>query len=155
MTSDQRFTGFIVPADERIQTGKYTETLPHLLQRANIKFYGIVRTEYLNPYDNSVMFVDEDGYHRGLPPNRRAQFLSGYTLDYPIVGDALFLGEKMGMDGAYIVSLTDRALEQYFQNTEVHEGYAKWLWSEPVIEFSERHGLYLHGKSPIRDTPQA
>lgn len=140
---------FHVPADERIVTGVYTEQFDHLKQRAGgIEFPKIVKTQYL--HDNGcVMVVDEDGHKKGLAVNRRAQFLSGYPLDHAIRGDALFFSlQEDPMNGAYLTDVSDRTLERYLQNKEVHQGFSPWLFSEPVARFSAQHGLFFYRRQP-------
>lgn len=140
--------GFIVSADERIQPSIDTDTLPHLLRRAGIDFFEIVRTNILHTHDESVMFVDDDGHQRGLRPNRRAQFLSGYPLEHPIVGDVLFLREVMSYEGADTATLTDLALTRYFTSSATAEDYGQWLDTPLVREYSERLG-FITSKMPL------
>lgn len=147
---NKNLRGFIVPADERVKTGTYSETLQNLLKRTGIDFFEIVRTKTLHAYDQSVMFVDDDGHQKGLKVNRRAQFFSGYPLDHAIVGDVLFLREVEDPEGMDTEGLTERALTNYFQNSDVRGGFGAWLWSDPVKAFSDHHGLYDY-KGPTRD----
>jgi hypothetical protein len=138
---------FHLPADERVMTGVYEETLPNLLRRAGIEFMERVNTELLALH-RCVMVIDDCGYDRRLPVNRRAQFLSAYPLEHAIVGDALFFGEAMDAEsmGIDFINIPQASLDGYLKNSAVHEGYAQWLFSPPVRAFSDHHDLYYYGK---------
>lgn len=143
---------FHLPADERVMTGVYEESIPNLLRRAGIEFMARVNTELLAQH-RCVMVVDEDGHDRRLPVNRRAQFLSGYPLEHAIVGDALFFGEAMDAEsmGIDFIDIPQVALDSYLKNSAVHEGYAEWLFTPAVKRFSDQHSLYYYGqkKKPL------
>jgi hypothetical protein len=145
--TDRVLKGFLLPSDETVKTGVYEEALKDLLKRADIGMPEIVRTRHLAD-TNCVMLVDDDGHSRGLPVNRRAQFLSGYPLAHPIVGDVLFFGEAWNDEdpGMDLVSIPADSLSKYLQNDEVRAGFSAWIWSQPVMDFSERYGLYMYGK---------
>lgn len=131
---------FHMPTDERASAGIYEETLTDLKKRAGLKYIEIVQMQTMANH-GFVMVVDEDGLDRRLPLNRRAQFLSTYTLDHPIVGDALFFGLiRDPMEGDSLSSIPQKALTDYLQNDAVKQGYNEWLYSPPVMEYSRRFG---------------
>lgn len=131
---------FHVPADERAKTGIYKETMTSLKKRANIKYIEIVQMQTMHDH-GFVMVLDEDGLDRRLPLNRRAQFLSTYTLDHPIVGDALFFSlVREPMEGDFLSDISQKSLDDYLQNDEVKQGYDEWLASPPVMGYSKQFG---------------
>ena len=60
-----------------------------------------------------VMLVDEDGHYNRKPINSRASRFYGNLRD-EVVGDAVFLGQYSGSEGADLISLPDYFTLEYF-----------------------------------------
>lgn len=112
------FKGLIVPANPKEAIREMEAPLADLCRNAGFRWASIVRTK-LGSENNFVMVVNEDGHDMRDPYNPRAQYLSGYPLQSPIVGGAIFLTEVMYPDGADFISLSEPG-QRYIQDG------AKW-----------------------------
>lgn len=82
------------------------DSLRELCKAHGIEWFDIVRTQFM--HDNlggSCMLVDDDGHQKHLPQNLRANIISGYP--DAIVGNALFLGYRMGSEGGDVITIRD------------------------------------------------
>lgn len=112
------FKALIVPADSKEAIREIEAPLTELCENAGFRWPCIVRTKP-GAENNFVMVVNEDGHDLKDPYNPRAQYLSDYPLQSPIVGGAIFLTEVMYPDGADFISLSESG-QRYIQDG------AKW-----------------------------
>lgn len=100
-----QLTGIIVPSDTNRKIRVHHGTIQELCKQAGWNYFEIVRT--FNGRDHDfVMLVNDDARSEGNPYNPRAQYLSGYPIQSPILGDALFLSEAWIGDGYDCINIS-------------------------------------------------
>lgn len=145
---DHRLKGVIVPADRSEQIEVMKGSLRDLFEKVGWKYFSIVRTPYGKDND-FVMLVDEDGHQNDRLYNPRAQYLSGYPMSAPMLGDALFLSERAWWPVTWsaTVSLSEKG-QAYIQDPfKWGEGFKLWLaMNREAVE-------YYRGRWPGTDRP--
>lgn len=117
----------LVPSDEKVQIGKLEEdTIQNWLTRANFDWMGFVHGQLKELGVEFTMIIDDEGHDNRLPWNPRAQFLSGYPLDAPILGDALFVSRDWRDDGYDVVDLIEPAAK-WIKNGMRASEFRYWL----------------------------
>lgn len=158
MTSylDKVYKAMIVMPDPAIAPERVQDSLKNLLKKAGFEWLEIVRT--LPARENHfVMVVDDEGKSAQKPYNPRAQYLSGYPIQGPILGGAIFLSERMGEDGgADFFDLTETG-HNYIEDPDKwgeDGGFKQWLAmnDESVRYYQMRFPLPLL-ESPAKDVP--
>lgn len=135
----RELAGIIVPCDARI-------AMPHevtirsvhkTMMDAKIDFPERVSAINCKTYGFS-MVVDDEGRDKRMGWNPRAQFLSGYPIMAPIVGNAIFWSEDFTDDGMDFVSLTKGAATWLLDPQRQHE-YHAWRETDEVKDFAAEY----------------
>jgi hypothetical protein len=122
----RELTGIRVSCDERLEVGEPIHQSLHLhLIQANIEWPERVHGANSRSHD-FVMMVEDDGHQKRFAWNSRAHFLSGYPIDAPIVGDALFFSEDWGPEGMDFQNIKQSAIDWIGDPARADE-YARWL----------------------------
>lgn len=137
---DRILKGVFIPANQEVKGSVDELPLKRWMEKANIHFPSRVHGANSRGRD-FMMVVDDAGHDRELAWNPRAQFLSGYPMNHPIVGDAIFFSEAFIDDGMEFIHinklaelwLTDMARLSEFANwrREYQEGFAYYLGMYP------------------------
>lgn len=145
---DRRLKGVIVPSDREQPIEVMEGPLKELLEKVGWKYFSIVRTPYGRDND-FIMLVDEDGQQNDLMYNPRAQYLSGYPLQHPILGNTLFLSERMTDEGGDLFDISSKG-QHYTQDPikwSSDEGFKLWLaMNKETVE-------YYRGRWPGTENP--
>lgn len=134
----------IIPADPKLDFIEREVPFRKLLTLAGWKFFEIVRTQYGRDH-NFVMLVNDDAREAKSPYNPRAQYLSGYPLEAPILGTVLMLTETQGYNGYDMANISDEA-RRYIQDGAKWEkgaGFDQWCQAfyEPIHFYTKSYPL--------------
>jgi len=139
----RQLRGLMVPSDERVALPKVTtQSLQQWLTQADMDYLEIVSGTIHAREHGFCMLVDDDGHSRRLPWNPRAQFLSGYSLASPILGNALFFSFGWVNQGHDPIDLKPEAAE-WLTSPDRLADYQDWLGHNraDASRYSMIHGL--------------
>lgn len=141
--------GLMIPCDERVAlpTEVVIKRVHDWLLDSDIEFMEVVNGANTRPND-FVMIVDDEGRDRQLPWNPRAQFLSGYPIQAPIVGNALFFSMDWVDDGLDIVNLTDKAKTWLLDPARAME-YMAWTEAAEIRDYASEYLMRYPQRPPV------
>lgn len=145
----REITGILVPCDisMAMPTKAVTMSIQQWLTTSDIKYFERVQGPNSRVHDFS-MVVDDEGCDRGLPWNSRAQFLSGYPIHAPIVGNAIFWSVAMVDEGMDFVNLSGRA-QHWLLDLDRAEEYSAWRHSDEVLPYAREYQMRYPQKPPV------
>ena len=151
----RKISGLMVPCDTQVVMPEaVTDKRIHdWLLSSDIEFFERVHGENSRDHD-FVMVVDDEGRDRGLPWNPRAQFLSGYPIHAPIVGNAIFCSEGWTGEGVDFINLSPQA-QTWLLDPQRMEDYRTWWKTDEVRDYAKEYFMRYPQKSPAyphRDT---
>lgn len=129
-------TGLRVPVNENTKMDLVTSSFHDHLISSDIMFAERVHGSN-SRQQGFVMMVDDDGRDRGQAWNPRAHFLSGYPIQAPIIGNALFFSEGFVDDGMETLSLHNLAINWLRDPARLTE-YGIWLKKNRDYAFEYR-----------------
>lgn len=139
----RQLTGVYVPADQGEKIEKFTKSVHEWLLSAGIDFAERV-TGRNGTIHGFCLVIDDEGRDKGMPWNPRAQFLLGYPIEAPLVGNAIFWSTDWTDDGKDFVSLFEEA-QRWLLDPAREREFTAWLADPEVAGYSSEYRLrYPH-----------